>query len=668
MGVKLRKGYKLKLLISLAALVILFLYTIGILITSYMISKDGIIAQLEKNLDHKEEIVSLIFEETRAFLRRDIENLSTSLDLYAFDTSEETMKLEEDIDQFIYNTELVDLVVLVDDSNALKLYTQTGINNYSETANRFLSEDVLDGFYYDGEYLFVYESQEIINEVTGKVSGEIFLFTLINNNRLLIEKIESASDSEFLSFKIGVKSIAESDDMINNYDSSEIVIKNDGMIGVSSIVGNRQIVMFSNQDALNLCIELDKESIVELRERYLIQMAILLFIVIIAAFIMYWITHKLLNRVFKGINNYSKAIVSGDLDAQFKESRIVEIDFIGTQIEILADSMHQINRSLREEIAVRLKTEEELRDINMHLESIVEKRTDKLVSTNKRLEITLEEVEAVKAELEVMNSELQNSVKKLVETQNELVQSEKLAALGNVVIGISHKFNTPLGVSLTASTYTLNLVEKIKTYIEKEEINDQVHKLVDSARNATNQVIDSVKILCDMVEDLKTLTEKKTNEPVSELLLKGFLESSMKNIKHLYTDSHYDYEVICEGGVILETYSDVLYKILEHLVYNAIRHGFEDQNDNMIIVTVIEMNHEIQISVGDNGKGVSKKDIQKVFEPYFTTQMGYGKGGLGLYKDYYLVHEKLHGRIECESIEGEYTKFIMTLNKKWSAQ
>lgn len=664
MGIRFRKGYKLKALISFAALIVLFVYTIGILVVSYMISKDGIILQLEKNLDHKKEIVSLIFDETQAFLRRDIENLSTSLDLYAFDTPENISDLEEQISGFIHNTELVDWVMVVDDTDALRLFTQTGINNYSESVNQFMSSEPEEMFFYDGEYLFIYDSKEIINERTGKVSGRIYLFTLINNNRSLIEQIETVSDSEFLSFKIGSRVIASSENVIPNLNQDRIVIKNEGLFGVSSILGNTSIVTFED-GFMNLCIELDKISIVELRQRYLIQMVVLLLIVVLASLVMYWITHKLLNRVFKGINDYSQAVVSGNFNIKFEETRISEIDFIGTQIEILANSLNEINHSLRDEITVRLQTEEELRDINMHLESIVEKRTDKLVSTNKKLEVTLEEVELVKEELEMMNSELQNSVRKLVETQNELVQSEKLAALGNVVIGISHKFNTPLGVSLTASTYTLTLVEKIKAYIEKEQINNQVHKLVDSAKTATGQVVDSVKLLCDMVEDLKTLTDGDSSDRLVVIPMYEFLRSSMMKIKQTYTEKQYDYEILCDGDLTIESYPTLLEKIIHHLIYNAVHHGFEDHEDNMIFISAVALENELQIIIQDNGKGISKRNIQKVFEPYYTTQMGYGKGGLGLYKDYYLIHEKLHGHIECESIENEYTKFIITLKKKW---
>lgn len=667
---KIKKSYKLKVLISVTTLIILVFYTLFTLLISYYISRDSIFMQLEENLKHKEKIVQLLIDESHGTLKRNIEIINNSITFSSGQNADELATLEKALNTIIHDVDTIDLAIILDQESKIVLYTQTGILDYTETI-KFIQTKTLEElqsspylwFKEDG-LLFIQESKQLIDNKTGKLTGHILLLYGINNNRQLINDIEEEThstrvllytDSKIIVKSTGVERIVRVKD--------KITVENDRVIGIETITGELEIERLNKEQTLKLQIDLDENAINHLRNQYSLQFLSLLGIVLITVLIMFSILSKVFKRIFDGINVYTSKVVSGHMDATFDKSNIDEIDFIGSQIEVLANSMITINNSLKIEIGNRKKTEADLRDINVNLEKIVAKRTENLESSNKRLSLSLDEVEAVKSELEVMNDELQHSVVKLVETQTELVESEKMAAIGNIVIGISHKFNTPLGVSLTASTYALTLIDKIKRLIVQEEADLEILKAVKSTKEVTEQIVDSVKTLCIMVDELKLISSSDGQRNITTFNLNDFLKKSLIQIIEWDSNHSYHYTIDCDDNIMISSYTDVLYQVIRHLLSNAVRHGFDSSEKNSIAIDVNSIGDEVEILIKDNGLGIPESDVSKIFEPYFTTQLGKGKGGLGLYQDYYLVRDILKGSIACESELGESTTFIITLNK-----
>lgn len=667
---KLNKNYNLKVFISIATLIIIVIYTAMTLLTSYYISRNGIFLQLNENLQHKEKIIQLLLDERHAVLKRDVEIISDTIDFSNIQEDNELGQVNHALNQIIRNDETIDLAILFDQDEEVVLTSQTGIINYGTTIkyieslslNKLISTDYLVDEH--SGYIFIHESDQIIDKSTGKLTGHIMLLHLINNNRRLISDIESETTSDRVVIHSNDEILAKSqiETGIEAMEAS-VVIKYKNILEIDAILGELELVRLNELRSIKVQIELDKNAIISLRNQYLIQFTALLIIIIITVSLVFLLLSKFFNRIFTGINTYTEKVVNGHMDASFEPTRINEINFIGSQIEILANSMIEINKSLKSEIETRIKTEEDLKNININLEKIVEKRTENLANSNKRLSISLDEVEMVKTELEVMNEELQDSVTKLVDTQNELIESEKMAAVGNIVIGISHKFSTPLGISLTASTYALTLIEKIKGLIEKQENEIEILKTVKSTKEATVQIVESVRKLCTMVDELKIISNGDSQRGLTSFNLKDFLTKSMIEIVDWDEDHKYHYSIECDEELMLTSYTDILYQVLRHLLSNAVRHGFEMNDEDFIKIKIEERESEIEIAIEDNGVGIKEEDLTKIFEPYYTTQLGKGKGGLGLYQDYYLVKDVLKGSISCQSEIGVGTTFIIVLNK-----
>ena len=110
----------------------------------------------------------------------------------------------------------------------------------------------------------------------------------------------------------------------------------------------------------------------------------------------------------------------------------------------------------------------------------------------------------------------------------------------------------------------------------------------------------------------------------------------------------------------MDSYSGDFYQLLTNLILNAMIHGFEGKTSGVLILSATMANHELSLSVKDNGNGIASENVSQLFEPFYTTKRGKGGSGLGLSIVHNIVKQKLQGRIRVESKLGEGTEFIIT--------
>lgn len=242
---------------------------------------------------------------------------------------------------------------------------------------------------------------------------------------------------------------------------------------------------------------------------------------------------------------------------------------------------------------------------------------------------------------------LQHSNSMLKTTQNELIQKEKLVSLGQMAAGVAHEINNPLG---TVLLYAHMLNEQIENEDMKEDV-----KTIITEINRTKEIITGM--LNFSRENKLTIAEFDFSKFITELCSK----------------LHYDYTSIglnasvkfsCPPGIIMEADSAALAQVFTNLISNAKDALVEiKRNPGIIEVTVEKYDEELVIFVSDNGTGIPKDKIPKLFTPFFTTK-GYGKGtGLGLPVVYGII--KMHrGKITVDSLLGESTTFKIILPLK----
>ena len=265
--------------------------------------------------------------------------------------------------------------------------------------------------------------------------------------------------------------------------------------------------------------------------------------------------------------------------------------------------------------------------------------------------------------IQIINHSLSVTLDDLRITQKRLIESEKMAAVTLLVSGVAHKINTPLGIGLTAIShidYTVkNFSELLKVnQVKKSTFTNLVHELEQGCSLALNnmnnvaELVNHFKLLSTQLGD-----DKKEQFNVLQLLTKES-EISLSNIscnKPVIT--------IHGAKVCLISYPTALHKVIGHLISNSVIHAFTDQ-DNPIIdiaVSVDEIKGYVEIIYQDNGKGIAKDMVTKIFTPFYTLKMGGHNIGLGLSVAYNLVVQLMQGNIICDVSHHNITSFKITL-------
>ena len=278
-------------------------------------------------------------------------------------------------------------------------------------------------------------------------------------------------------------------------------------------------------------------------------------------------------------------------------------------------------------------------------------------------------VEERTSELRKKSEELTHSLEDLKSTQSQLIQSEKMASLGELTAGIAHEIQNPLNFVNNFSELNKELVQEAKAELTKGDIEEAKEILIDIENNSEkinhhgNRAADIVK---GMLQHSSTGSGKKEPTNINALAdeylrlsyhgLRAKDKSFNATIKTDFDESIGSINIIPQdmGRVILNLITNAFYVVNEKS-----KQGIADYEPTVSVSTKM-VNDKVDIKVSDNGNGIPQKILDKIFQPFFTTKPT-GQGiGLGLSLSYDIV--KAHGgELKVETKEGEGSEFIIQL-------
>lgn len=285
----------------------------------------------------------------------------------------------------------------------------------------------------------------------------------------------------------------------------------------------------------------------------------------------------------------------------------------------------------------------ELKELNKHLEERVIERT---------------------RELKERNSALDKALNSLHLAQNELIQSEKMAALGGMVAGIAHELNTPIGNALVAASSVRDMTKNfIEGYKNGNLRRSAFEDFIDTNQEGNDLVMRNLFRASELIGSFKQIAVDQTSclrrsfdlsEMVGELLIT--LGSSLRKEQvEVRTDIPSD--------IRLNSYPGPLGQVVINLINNALLHAFNAESVSRTITIDAHANSDssIVIRIADNGVGIPDAHRSRIFDPFFTTRLGQGGSGLGLAIVHNLVSKALGGSIQLEQKETSGSRFVLTL-------
>jgi signal transduction histidine kinase/ligand-binding sensor domain-containing protein len=277
------------------------------------------------------------------------------------------------------------------------------------------------------------------------------------------------------------------------------------------------------------------------------------------------------------------------------------------------------------------------------------------------------ELKASNSQLLSANQALEQARLRLEQTQAQLVYQEKMASLGALVAGVAHEVNTPLGIAVTASSYLDTRAKQLQQQIElgqlrKSELETFAEDLQTSARLLT----DHIRRAAGLVDQFKQVSVDRTHDVPREVQLEAYLHELIGSLNPELRKSKVRLRYLPARDGQLHTHLGALGQIFTNLVQNALLHAFAPQTAGCITVTTDYLEatssaqeHEVILSVQDDGIGMDALTQAKIFEPFFTTKRNHGGTGLGLHIVYNLATSTLGGQVSVQSSIGAGSVFTV---------
>jgi len=259
------------------------------------------------------------------------------------------------------------------------------------------------------------------------------------------------------------------------------------------------------------------------------------------------------------------------------------------------------------------------------------------------------------AALERANAELRQAMA-------QLVQSEKLAALGNLVAGIAHELNTPIGNAVMLASTLADQERSFRTRMTTGLSRSALHSFVEAVRENSDILQRNLQRAVELISSFKQVAVDQSSYQRRGFALDEVVREITLALKPRLRRSPATLEISIAADLRLDSFPGPLGQVLMNLIHNALVHAFDGRTAGCIRIESLPASPgRLGLRISDDGNGIALAHLSRIFEPFFTTRLGQGGSGLGLHIVYNLVTGLLGGTIEAHSIPGHGSEFLLEL-------
>lgn len=295
--------------------------------------------------------------------------------------------------------------------------------------------------------------------------------------------------------------------------------------------------------------------------------------------------------------------------------------------------------------------------------------TDEIGAMARAVEVFRENAIAKRAaeeELRASKEQAESALLELNTAQRNLIDAERLAALGGLVAGVAHEVNNPLGISLTVASSFARRVESFDAELRSDTAlrRSQLEEFVRSSREAAEQLVANLNRAGELVQSFKQVAVDRSHAERRQFLLKEATDQIVASLRPVLKKARIALILDMSEGLAVDGYPGSYGQILTNLVLNAANHAFVGGRSGTISISARPRDpDDIELIFTDDGAGMTPEVERQAFDPFFTTRRNEGGTGLGLHIVYTLVTQQFGGRMALDSRLGQGTTFRIIMPK-----
>ncbi|ERF84017.1 HAMP domain-containing histidine kinase [Bradyrhizobium viridifuturi] len=262
-------------------------------------------------------------------------------------------------------------------------------------------------------------------------------------------------------------------------------------------------------------------------------------------------------------------------------------------------------------------------------------------------------------ELRAAKEKAESALLELNAAQQNLIDAERLAALGGLVAGVAHEVNNPIGISLTVASSFARRSEIFESDLRTEPLRrSKLDEFVRASRDASQQLVANLQRAGELIQSFKQVAVDRSHAERRQFALSEATDQIVASLRPVLKKAAIALSVDVPEGLLIDGYPGAYGQILTNLFLNAVNHAFADGRSGNITISARGRGaDDVEIIFADDGAGMTPDVQRQAFDPFFTTRRNEGGTGLGLHIVYNLVTQQLGGRMMLESRVGQGTTF-----------
>lgn len=345
-----------------------------------------------------------------------------------------------------------------------------------------------------------------------------------------------------------------------------------------------------------------------------------------------------------------------------------ELNVLGDAYNNLIDELVDFKDKLAISQRETNEAKDQLDEQNLQLEQEVARKTSSLSSTMLKMETQQKELLNQKQILQdentrrsraeqvliTTNKELKDSIFELSKAKERLLESEKMASLGMLSAEVSHEVNTPIGISITSTSYLLDMLVRLKKDLNQQKLSKKnIESFIENAHQSTKLLTTNLNRASELITSFKHVAVDQTSDRVRLIVVAKYLDEIIQSLHPKLKKTNHCIKVHCDDSIEISSHPGAIAQIIINLIVNSIIHGFENINRGEITINISLHQQTLYLEYRDNGHGLTPEGFKKLFIPFYTTKGNHGGTGLGTHIIHNLVVDTLNGSIEVKNEDGK---------------